>query len=486
MTIRLTTVAVAMALAGFVSTPVVAASNQSLEASVAHLEKEVATLKSQVKNNKKSTVQTPVASSTQASNYMPFDPDMPGQAFVTTGPYTGIDFQYAGSDLLINSPSVNTDAQLLSIRKKIMTQLKANMSEYHEVNPEHSHLLFSGNLEAQASYNKPEGEASTSDIDVSNVALGATIFGPSDWILGYLELDYDNGRPIESAFSATSNYRIYNSRIYVSKAFITIGNFACSPFYGTAGQFYVPFGTYSSVMVSDPLTKLVARTKARSILLGFQQQDKNAFFGAVYGFRGDSHEGSESRINNGGINLGYRFDAGFLHGTVGGGYIANIADSAGMQLGTGFDKFERIVHRVPGYDARAALSFGSHVDFLGEFVSAATEFNPNDMSYENHGAKPSAYDLELSYSFTIFDNKPSNVAIGYGKTSEAMAMGIPLTRKSAVFSTSLLRNTLQSLEFRHDQFYAASDVGSGANNTAAPAQSGKGDNAVTAQFDYYF
>lgn len=487
MTIRLTSLAVAMAIAGCASTTVLAAatSNKSLEASVARLEQEVAVLKSQSKSNKK--VAMPAnASLPEKSMYMPFDPDMPGQAFVTTGPYNGIDFQYAGSDLIINSPSVNTDVQLLNIRKKILTQLAANMGTFHEVNPMHSHLLFSGNLEGQVGYNKPEGKASTSFVDVSNVALGATIFGPSDWILGYVEFDYDNSAPKDSAFTSTSSYTIYNSRVYVSKAFITVGNFSCSPFYGTIGQFYVPFGTYSSVMVSDPLTKLLARTKARSVLLGFQQQDKNALFGAIYGFRGDAHEGSDSRINNGGLNLGYRFDAGLIHGTIGGGYIADIADSAGMQVGTGFQNFERLVHRVPGYNARAALSFGQHIDFLGEYVGAATEFNPNDMSYENHGAKPNAYDLELSYSFMIFDSKPSNIAIGYGKSSQAMAMGIPLTRKSAVFSTSLLRNTLQSLEFRHDQLYAASDVGSGANNIAAPAQTGKGDNAVTFQIDYYF
>jgi hypothetical protein len=71
-------------------------------------------------------------------------------------------------------------------------------------------------------------------------------------------------------------------------------------------------------------------------------------------------------------------------------------------------------------------------------------------------------------------------------------MGVPLTRQYIVFNTSLLRNTLQSLELRHDVQYAASDVATGAGGYVTPpstrviTQHGRTDNAITAQFDYYF
>lgn len=495
MKVQFKPIAATLFLTGFIAAPAMAVSNQSLEASVAHLEKQVAALKSQVNSNSQKiahpprrpigTIGTLGTDSIKTLEYMPFDPDVPGHSFVTTGPYVGVTIQFAGSNLIVNSPSVNTDVQLLDIRKKIIAQLDALGAGTR--NPDHSHLLFSGVIEGQAGYVKRAGSPSATDIDVTNVSIDATVFGPSEWILGYIELSYDGSQPIDSGiFTSTSHYRVGNSRVFVNKAFVTIGNLSCSPFYTTFGQFFVPFGTYSSVMVSDTLTKLVARTKARSILVGMQQQSKNAFYGAAYIFRGDSHVGSVPKVANGGLNVGYKFDAGYVTGNIGGGVIANIADSGGMQLGTGFQHFERIVHRVPAYNARATLSLGEHIDLIAEYVGASTRFNPNDMSYNNHGATPSAYDFEAAYSFPILDNKPSSIGIGYGKSNQAMALGIPLTRRSIVFNTSLLRNTLQSIEFRRDLEYAASDVATGAGNTFVPAQSGRTDTAITAQFDYYF
>lgn len=432
----------------------------------------------------------------EEQTFLPFDLDVPGQAFVSTGPYVGVPIQFAGTDLIVNSPSVDTDLQLLNIRKNIIEQLRAMGGEIVS-EPYHSHLLLSGLAEGQASYIDIGGAPSRTNISLSSVSLDAFFIGPSEWTLGFIELNYDNNPPIGSPYGSTFNsaYTISNSRIFVNKAFITLGDFAESPFYGSFGQFYVPFGTYRSVMVSSTLTQTLGRTKARAIALGFEQQASDSFHGAIYAFRGDSHAASVSNVNNGGINLGYRFERGCFKGRIGGGLIANIADSAGLQVGDGLQSYEQISHRVPAYDARASLSIGTHIDLIGEFIGTTTSFNPNDMSFNGHGATPWAVDTEAAYSFSILDNRPSAVGIGYQHSDQALALGIPQSRYSLVLNTSLWRNTLQAIEMRHDINYAASDTANGpvgaaaivgACTAATCVGSGKSDNAITAQFDYFF
>lgn len=502
---RLTPIAVALCLTGFIMPVSAAVSSDDqarideLQSQLSSIQKEVKTLKANARSKKRKASRH-VTSRSSASHvqsgmswremfgedhgFLPIDLDVPGKAFVSTGPYVGVPLQFAGNDLIINSPSVNTDVQLLDVRKEITNQLHA-MGGERAKESDHSHLLLSGVVEAQANYTNKGGSPSTTDVSVTNVSIDSIFLGPSSWTLGFIELSYDDAAPVSSVYTSNSNYRNSNSRVYVNKAFITIGDFSQSPFYGSVGQFYVPFGTYSSTMVTSPLTKAMMRTKARAILLGFQQQDKNAFYGSAYLFRGDSHANSVAKVNNGGLNVGYKFKGDTVSGKVGGGVIANIADSAGMQS-SGFSSNEQLVHRVPGYNLRGLLSFGQHVDVIGEFVSATTNFNPYDMSYNGHGAKPWATALEADYSFTILNDKPSSIGIGYSQTHEALSLGLPLSRYSMTFNTSLWRNTIESLEFRHDLEYASTATATAAANSAVARQTGKADNAVTAQFDYYF
>lgn len=510
---QLKTIVSVLAAASVMSVPVYAAVTQqdvdelsaqaaSLKKTVAGLQKQVNSLEHQVNQTSKTvnsskgsagggklsnnmTGQQLVKLIREEKEYLPFDLDVPGQAFVSTGPYVGVPFQFAGNDLVINSPSVNTDVQLLGIRKSIMQQLNMMGGEIAK-EPYHSHLLLSGVIEASAGYFNPYGSHSNTDINLSNVSLDAFILGPSPWLLGFIEFTYLDVSPANDVFNSTSNYRVSDSRLAVNKAFVTFGNFNESPIYGTFGQFYVPFGVYSSVMISSPLTKVLTRTKARSIEIGFMQQDPaSALYGSAFIFRGDSHVGATAKVNNGGLNVGYKFKREWLRGKVGAGVIGNIADSGGMQVAGNFQNFEKIVHRVPGYDVNTVLGLGDHIDLIGEFITASTSFNPNDLSYKGSGAKPWAFDLEAAYSIDLFDTKPSSLGIGYTQSHEALALGLPLNRISLVLNTSWWRNTLQSLEFARDREYAASDTATGAGGVAATSN-GHTDKSVTAQFDYYF
>lgn len=432
---------------------------------------------------------------------LPLDWDNPGQSFVSIGPYINTTILFSGGQLIVNDPKINTDVALLKLRKAAYEGMAAKGIHTGE-DTHRSHLILSGILEGEGQYiqyGQQDGNlgagnnGSSSNIDLATAELDAFLLSPSPWVSGFFSFSYDNGtEPTET------NSRVLNSRVFLNNAFIMIGDFTKSPFYGTLGQYYVPFGTYSSVMVTSPLTKALGRTKARAILAGYQAQTQNAFYTSVYAFKGDSHASATSRINNGGINVGYRFDIPCpdFNGDIGAGYIGNIADSAGMQNTDNQPMFngfagpvpfgnEKIVHRVPAIDVRGIVTIGENINLIAEYVGVTTSFNPNDLSFNAHGAKPWAMNAEASYTFEVF-TKPSSIGIGYSQAKQALAIGLPEKRASAVFNTSIWHNTVQSLEFRHDINYSASTVATGSGVVPLTQGLGTYDNVITLQFDLFF
>lgn len=484
---------------------------KTLVQSVKQLQHEVDSLKSELAEQKKSRssaklpkhrkpkevspasdINTVINSSDDSLTYLPMDFSVPGKSFVSSGPYIGVPIAYSGGHLIINSPSVNQDYTLLRLRYNIRNRL-------HDLGitepSSGAHLLLSGLIEGQGVYQSSGAGSSSSDINLSAAGIDAYILGPGQWLSGLIALSYD-GSSGASEGTFANNSRTLNSRVYVNQAFITVGRLAITSFYGTIGQLYVPFGTFSSNMVSPALTKSLARTKARTLVIGYQPLTSNTFYTAGYVFQGDSHTGSAPRVNNGGVNLGYHFASGNFNGDVGTGVIANLADSVGMQNtgntsnqfngfgGTGNTGNEEISHRVPALDFRGMVSAGEHVNLLAEYITATTAFAKTDLTQNGHGAKPQALNAEAAYTFNTFTH-PCSIAAGYGMTKDSLALGIPLRRYSLAFNTSIWRETLQGIEFKHEVNYpsSASATGSG---IPAPASNGRADNVVTAQFDLFF
>lgn len=454
-------------------------------------------------------IQGPTDLPNAGSQYLPVDLDVPGQSFVSSGPYIGIPLEYSGSNLIINSPNVNEDIALLNIRKNIAQRLNA-LGRVGDSSG--SHILLSGIIEGQA-LDRSGGGTNYSDIDLTTANLDAYILGPTAWTSGLLELAYDNNIGTETG-SFSSNDRTLNSRVFVNKAFVVLGNFQQSPFYASFGQMFVPFGVYSTTMVSSPLPKIMARSQERAITVGYKQQAENSLNVSAYIFHGASQVGDSDAINNGGINVAYAFKMLQVNASVGGGVIGNIADSQGMQF-TGnnnntpplFGGFggpvetytdpttglvtqqstgnESLVHRVPAYDAHANIGIGNNIQLLGEYIITSTSFSPADMTFDGGGARPQALQLEGVYNLPWFV-KPTSVSLGYGMSKEALAIGLPAQRYSFTINRSFWKNTLQSLEFRHDINYAESNTATGSEVPTLITGTSNSSNMVTLQFDYYF
>jgi hypothetical protein len=322
------------------------------------------------------------------------------------------------------------------------------------------------------------------------------------WVNAFMNFSYEDATSDNTLGASGSKRRNSNSRIYLDKGFITFGNFTESGLYGSIGQLYVPFGRAASGMISYPLVYYIGQTKARAITLNYIVQPGKypvIPYLHTFVFKGDSNYGSHTdAVKNFGADTGFFAGNNRTNTEIGVGYVENIADANGMQdngTSSGFRGFEKtsdassetLVHQVQGIDVHGDAMYGPF-SFLAEYVSALTQFSARDMTFDGHGAKPSAANVEAAYTFKLFE-KSSSISLGYGQTNQALALNIPQHRWIATWAYSYFPSTTFSLEYKRDTNYDKGDTASGGHSTAFAVDTntlGKRDNTVTAQVGVYF
>lgn len=398
---------------------------------------------------------------------------------VVTSPYLGERPAFDGSDLIVNISSINQDVRLLM-------QRYAFMSEFEKLGypaPNSPIIALSGKVEPIATTAKPFKGNRAWDDDLGSAELDvAAVINP--WVEGYFSFSYDSTPP------GIGGQRLSNSVVRLNKGFINIGNLAKTPVYFTVGQLYAPFGRYSSSMISAPVTLLLSRTRARTAILGFKQLGPSAFYGAIYGFRSDTTVGDRGV---GGVNFGYDFDGPRARGEIGASFISSIDDAGGMQLtggsggrfkGFGFNTANEAVKKVPAVDVHANFNVDA-LAIIGEWVGVTSAFRRGDLSFNRRGAKPQAANIEGAYTFMV-SNKPASVGLGYGWTKDGLALRLPEHRIDAVFNISIWRDTVESIEYRHDIDYDVGNRASGKNSTTRNRGTGRTADTVSAQIGLYF
>lgn len=401
---------------------------------------------------------------------------------VVSSPYLGERPAFDGSDLITNISSINQDLRLLEQRGLLE---KAFVTLGYP-QPKIPIIALSGKLEPFAFIQKPYLGRTSGDMDVGSGELDiAAIINP--WAEAFLAFSYDSLPP------PVIGQRLANSNLFLHKGFVNIGNLNAVPFYATFGQLYVPFGRFSSNMISSPLPMILARTKARAALFGYKHLGGPGPYLSVYGFRSDTTLGKRGV---GGVNLGTTFAFGGSRGDFGVSYISSVADSEGLQLaaipgfpGFGASTASEFVQKTPAIDTHLNWSIGP-VNLIAEYVIATRPFRFVDLNFNGKGAQPQSLNTELGYTFH-FLRKPAALAVGYGWSDQALTLGLPRQRIAAVFNISIWRDTVESLEFRHDIDYAAGDFGGGITptggfTTASRVGTGKSANTVTAQIGVYF
>ncbi len=378
---------------------------------------------------------------------------------VTTSPYIGLRSAFDASDLLINIPTMNEDLRLLRQRAVLKQKLGEQLPYL-----DRPIIVLSGRLEAFA-YNRSEYEGGTeNDIDLNTMELDLLVHA-SSWALGFISIDYDNSFFDTSLATPLIGSRVANSRLFLKRGFITLGDIDRFPFYLSVGQMYLDFGSYGSSLVTPPLTLLLGQANERQVQVGYGQADGFNF--SAYAFRGETHTGTKTnRINEGGLNFSYNkeltkdFSLGF-----GAGLLTNIADADALQITNleyprqGFSSVSQVInlpneqidHRAPAMNLHAEFAFGSWT-FISEYVRTLRAFSPRNFNYNGRGAAPKAFHSEINRKFLVF-NKPANASLAYGQSWQALGMGLPRNKYAAVFNISFFKNTIVSIEFSRFRNY---------------------------------
>jgi len=307
-------------------------------------------------------------------------------------------------------------------------------------------IAIGGIVEVIAGYSNSDawsGESS-SDILLDTFELGISA-SAGDWVTGNVLFLYENEDD--------------NDSLLLDEAYVSFANAEKKLIYANVGRLYVPFGNFTTNMVSDPATLTLAETRADVIHLGANLD--SGLYTSAYIFNGDAERiGRTDHINNFGANIGYALENDNMELDVGVGYINNIATSGGLVDLVADNPNGATKDYVGGLSFHVGATF-SQINLIAEYVTAMDSFNRNELtSVTNDKLKPSALNLEAAYNFSVA-GKDTTIALGYQKTKDMYfdTETTDLFEKAwlASISYAVYDNTSLIAQWRHARVYKEVD-----------------------------
>lgn len=221
------------------------------------------------------------------------------------------------------------------------------------------------------------------------------------------------------------------------------------------GQEYVPFGTFSSHLINDPLTLEIGEAAETVAQASFAQ---GGVLASAYVYAGDAPYEEEDRAEDAGVRLQYSFgetSTGQL--LVGVDYATNIADTDTLE-GYFADNAVILEDNHEGY--AAVISFDTDTwGVIAEQLGVLDAFDEDQLAFAGEESKPVATRAEAWMS-TAAMVPNSTIALAYNQTDEAVALELPESRISLGFMQSMQKDTWSwGVEAFQDTDYAEDDGG---------------------------
>ncbi|MBF0602236.1 MAG: LbtU family siderophore porin [Nitrospirae bacterium] len=348
--------------------------------------------------------------------------------------------------------------EIIALKKQLGTTTPSQSSQVTQSAPEtqpekidrsglkwSDRISFSGTVEVEANWNNNHDgdlttpKQNTSDVTVATAEL-VTDIKINPWVSGQVILLHEEDGP--------------DKEVDLDQATITIGNAEVTPFFFTGGLMTLPFGSYDTLMVTDPLGLDLGETQESALQLGF---NTSYYSGSFYLFNGEAEKvAKDSHLIGYGGNLAYNreYDFGTVH--LGTDLISAIEDSDGL-TDSDLDETTMFKH-IPGLSLHARLDVASWTGLV-EYVTALKKLDTSEILWNADGARPWAVNTELGYTWDLL-GYATTAAAGYQQTGEAIGLMMPQHRLRGGLKITLFENTDIALEWNHDKDYKTGDSSS--------------------------
>lgn len=314
-----------------------------------------------------------------------------------------------------------TKSEIESLKRRIETleQERAQPEEPFVLRPLGKQLKFSGLLELEASYNKMEGGEESGDLVLATAQLSTEV-NLNDHIGGHLILlwEEDDTEPVDID-EAVIILNCPRTLLDQTPSF-------------TGGKMYVPFGTFNSFMVTDPLTLDLGETNNTAALFALEGE-LWTLKAAIFNGETDT-EGDSDNIDSWVASLEVTPAEGIAFGA------SYISDIAGSDNGLVTDQ-TLYISSAPGAAAFVSVALGPF-GFEGEYVAAIKGFDKEVVTAGEDltGSRPRAWNLELAW----MPRERFQLAL---RAEGANDFQNDLTRYGATASYGLFENTVLALEY---------------------------------------
>lgn len=279
----------------------------------------------------------------------------------------------------------------------------------------HADFKISGAVEAEVSSVNSDSNGDSSDIAVPTVEFG-------------IEAAINEQVDVVVVLKASDVGTVDQTDVEIDEAVL---NFAVANGIVTIGQTTVPFGSYETSALSDPLTLVLGETG--ETVLSFTMENESGITFSGYLFNGDVDDGDDA-INDIVLSASLVRD----NWSFGADYLSNLGDSDSLQ------EVPAAGNNVAGLALHGLFTSGN-MTFIFEHVTAMDKFNAGAVN----GLEPSATHVEVDFDL----GNDQLVAVSFSSSDDADGLIDYETQTAVAYSSTLLEDVGLTIEVANAKEY---------------------------------